>query len=135
MIMSPDIAPRGHAVEDLNCNGLSRLLWENASPNSNFGGGDIVIDTSRYNFFVIFAKNDRTLTAENAYLIGKSISGEQTMRANYLDGINTAIKSYFRSLVIDDGKITFDEIGVYYFANGMTKNAQFMIPTKIYGIR
>lgn len=109
------------------------LLWENASPGSNFSPQTINVDSTGYKFLYVLYRNHTTSTNAIGYLVMKDSSYNRFMEAAMSVNYHRAI------LEITDGTIKFDDAKYYpsYSKSSSSANNEnsAMIPLAIYGIK
>lgn len=103
------------------------LLWENASPTSDFGAQTINVDCSNYNFFVCFFETYKNLDFIVSTVAEKNV--EHDINACTYNG--RTLYSCWRAFTIKDYSILFGNGNV----SGNTNKPSDMVPLKIYGLR
>lgn len=133
----PEYQPKGYAQELLACNVAdtgnvsgAELLWENASPSSEFSAQTVAVNNAGYDLILILAKENNN----REHKVSVLVENYDSFRIMSHDGYNE-----YRRGVIGTGSISFE--AAYYVptygegtANHKT-SASYLIPTAIYGIK
>ena len=111
------------------------LLWENASPSSEFAAQIISLNLSQYKYVRIEFAN-----IEKRYIRDFPIGYRSGVDYSYLwDDGTTAFGIYVRELTINAGSINFARCVTVYDANDSKKQSSeannYIKPVKIYGIK
>ena len=108
------------------------LLWENASPNSEFAAQTLNIDFSEYEYAYISFKNDTDAYLRNIFAkVGETTSaltGFTGHNGNYF--ISTA-----RGFTVNDTNILFEYGSGATSVSSCTLQNWAMIPQRVYGIK
>lgn len=112
-----------------------QLLWENASPTSEFAAQTISIDLSNYDFIIIGFNgwSDDTTIVYQVCEKGKSAAHMQMRNAQYN---NAHCAAFQRNLTVSDSGVVINAcIGKEDVAStsSVTRNAG-LVPAKIYGV-
>lgn len=121
-------------VDNLYPTSKMDLLWENASPTSDFASQTLSLDLSEYSLFLLVSKTYKTNANNEANVTSMFIKGIQSFA---ISGAGQSISSGTYLLETRRGA-TFNDAGVA-FENAMqpttTNNNAYMIPYQIYGIK
>ena len=115
----------------------ARLLWENASPDSNFIHQTISLSSgltepfTRYNKVIIVAKQHPAIPVTNAF-IGENSGSSMLM--SFATAYRSAVRNYFRSARIYTDGVKFED-GHYATASEDNISNDCAIPLKIYGLK
>lgn len=134
----PMYQPKGYGVEVVNCNNgalAMELLWENASPASDFAAQTIALDLSQIDVVKVVYKV--MTTSDNEYTFEASVNRSATI----IDFVNTSYSSTTqvssRDLTINPNGIIFkDSLNKQITSSSAasTLNSR-LIPIKIYGVK
>ena len=119
----PEYRPKGKQVEALNCGAIPGpidLLWENASPTSDFAAQTVAVDLSLYNW-VLIETNFSNEHSERTTMLAPNIVGN-----TYSIMMNRASSTVARRF------FTLAETGIDFAngASGSSNGEKYMIPTK-----
>ena len=103
------------------------LLWQNASPTSEFKKQTLKINTTPYKFYIIEFR-ESVSSAIRTYCIG--LNNNTNSRAFIIFNNRST-----RDFAIVDNAITFEDGYVAYLANSMAVSNSNIIPDKIWGIK
>lgn len=114
-------------------NGSYDLLWENASPSSDFAGQIVNIDLARYRAVLINFGAYKNATIGNTYgvfALGKV--GEYGVATLMIDG-----RTYNRPFNVSTSGVNLLNAMYYstYGSSSSTANNSYLIPFRIYGIK
>ena len=123
------------SAEEMNKKLSMKLLWENASPTSDFAAQTITLDLSQIDFVKIIYKTMTTSVSD--YIFEVSVNSSATI----INFVNTAYSSVVqvssRDLTINSNEIIFGDCANKQISSASaaaTLNSR-IIPIKIYGVK
>lgn len=122
------------ALKTLNDTKISlELLWENASPGSEFAAKNISLNLSGYEFILISCRRYTTVSyyVNTIANVGQSVMlfVAFTADGDYRFDLN------YRSATVSTSRITFDDATGVTAASAKATDNKLMIPYRIYGIK
>lgn len=134
----PEYQPKGYGVEIVNCNKgalAMELLWQNASPSSDFAAQTITLDLSQIDVVKIIYK--AIATSNNEHTFETSVNSSSTI-INFLNTAHAAaVQASTRDLTINSNEIIFANCvnkQITSTSAALTLNSR-LIPVRIYGIK
>lgn len=124
----PKAQPKGYGVEVVNCNGGAtsmELLWENASPSSEFVAQTIQLDVYRYSFVMVIFQHSS----------GNTLKASVVAPVNNKIMLSMANSDTKNNTIAREAEVTYESV---YFNNGYAANVKenyVVIPIAIYGIK
>lgn len=134
----PEYQPKGYGVEVVNCNNgalAMELLWENASPSSDFAAQTIALDLSQIDVVKVVYKV--MTTSDNEYTFEASVNRSSTI-INFVNAsFSSTTQVSSRDLTINpDGIIFKDSLNKQITSSSATSTSNSrIIPIKIYGVK
>jgi hypothetical protein len=117
---------KGEIIRESDVNGV--LLWENGSPTSTYGEGDITLNMSLSNFkYVVFECKDYSDYATQIYKF-RLLQSSVYLYLNYARGGGSG-SSVSRAIQVK----SYTEIRVNYAYSNGTSDLTRLIPYRIYG--
>lgn len=124
----PEYQPKGKQVEALNCGAIPGpidLLWENASPTSEFAAQTVAVDLSLYSWCAIETYHSTTEVASTVDFMPVKEGVQYAV-----DVVDSSDNTARRPFTISKTGIVFD--GAKRSGSNTTK---YVIPVRIYGVK
>lgn len=119
-------------LDNIGSSGLT-LLWENASPTSDFAAQTVSLDLSQYQFVVI---------EFNAYITDAGMEFVECLKVGITRHLyrvaatsNDKLWYSYRQLTTSESGIVFSDGAFQYATGGSTAAAVYNVPLRIYGMK